>query len=70
MSLDQDIAFLGSAPLFANFTREQLRLLAFGAERRRLTPGSRLFRQGGFCEGGYVVVEGTFTLHEATRTRR
>ncbi len=62
MSLDNDIALLEQVPLFAELDREQLRLLAFGAETRRLTAGSRLFREGAFSEGGYVVREGVLEL--------
>ena len=62
MSLDTDIALLQQVPLFEELDREQLRLLAFGAETRRLAAGGRLFREGAFSEGGYLVRQGQLEL--------
>lgn len=39
MALDDDIRILGTVGLFESFTPEQLRLLAFGAERLVLRAG-------------------------------
>ncbi len=62
MSLDVDIAVLRSVPLFAELTEEQLRLLAFGAEHRRLRRGETLFRTAARSDAGFVVVSGEVEL--------
>ncbi len=45
MALTDDIMLLGQVPLFAGFSDDQLRLIAFGAERRRVAAGQTLFRE-------------------------
>ncbi|MBN9045056.1 MAG: Crp/Fnr family transcriptional regulator [Rhizobiales bacterium] len=66
MALDDDIRILGTVGLFRSFTPEQLRLLAFGAERLVLRAGRELFREGQSADCGYIVVSGAITLfHEA-----
>lgn len=67
MSLDSDIAVLRRVRLFEGFQQEQLRLLAFGCEARVLAKGTRLFKQGAFSEGGYVVVHGQVDLFSGAR---
>jgi len=66
MALDDDIRILGSVGLFESFSSEQLRLLAFGAERLVLRAGRELFREGQSADCGYIVVSGKITLfHDA-----
>jgi CRP-like cAMP-binding protein len=62
VTLDQDVAFLQSIPLFSGFPSEQLRLIAFSAEPLRLPEGTMLFREGAEADGGYVVVTGAVEL--------
>jgi CRP-like cAMP-binding protein len=62
MSLESDIAVLGGVPLFAGFSGEQLRLLAFGAEHRRLRKGETLFRATARSDAGFVVAAGAVEL--------
>lgn len=62
MTLDQDVDFLQSIPIFADFSSEQLRLIAFSAEPLRLPEGTTLFREGAEADGGYVVVSGAVQL--------
>lgn len=70
MALDDDIRILGTVGLFESFTPEQLRLLAFGAERLVLRAGRELFREGQSADCGYIVVSGNITLfHEAEEGR-
>ncbi|OYR11881.1 cyclic nucleotide-binding domain-containing protein [Brucella grignonensis] len=70
MALDDDIRILGSVGLFESFTPEQLRLLAFGAERLVLRAGRELFREGQSADCGYIVVSGNITLfHDANEGR-
>lgn len=58
MSLDDDIRLLRPLPLFAGFSDEQLRLIAFSAEPLSLPGGTTLFREGAPAETAYVVMKG------------
>ncbi|MEO0636259.1 MAG: Crp/Fnr family transcriptional regulator [Pseudomonadota bacterium] len=58
MALDDEIALFAQIPFFAGFETEHLRLLAFGAEKRRLRAGGHLFREGDLADGAYVVRQG------------
>ncbi|MFZ1773302.1 MAG: cyclic nucleotide-binding domain-containing protein [Rhizobiaceae bacterium] len=62
MSLEDDIRSLSRVSLFDGFTDEQLRLLAFGAERLRLQAGKQLFAEGDPADSGYVLVAGSVSL--------
>lgn len=62
MSLRDDITLLSTVPIFGDLSDEQLRLVAFGAERRRIPGGQTLFRQGAAADCAYAVASGTFDL--------
>ncbi|GGD41066.1 cyclic nucleotide-binding domain-containing protein [Aureimonas glaciei] len=62
MSLESDIAVLREVPLFADLTDDQLRLLAFGADHRRLRQGEVLFRAEARADAGFVVAGGEVVL--------
>lgn len=62
MALDDDIAILSQAPLFALLERDALRLVAFASETRSLRAGDVLFRKGDRSDGGYVVSRGAIAL--------
>lgn len=62
MRLDDDIAILSAAPVFALFERDALRLLCFAGERRQLGAGDLLFALGETSDGGYVVMSGAIAL--------
>lgn len=62
MSLNDDIRILSEVPLFRELDSDQLRLLAFGAERRVLAAGQELFREGSPAESAFVVTRGKFEL--------
>ena len=66
MSLDDDIAFFERVPTFAVLGKQALRILAIGAETRRLTSGAVLFYAGELADGGYVVQEGSLLLEPGT----
>ena len=66
MSLDDDIAFFEQVPTFAVLGKQALRILAIGAETRRLTSGAVLFYAGELADGGYVVQEGSLLLEPGT----
>jgi len=64
MSLDADIQLLSTVPLFRGFRKEHLRLLAFGAERRKLSAGTKLYLIDSYSDGGYVVALGKVDLFD------
>lgn len=67
MALSDDIALLSRVPLFAGLSDDRLRLMAFGAERRRLVEGQTLFREGTSADCGFVVASGAFRLTSTAR---
>lgn len=62
MALDDDIRILAGVTLFEGFTPDQLRLLAFGAERIRLDPGQVIFRAGDRADAAFAVAYGQVQL--------
>ncbi|MCG6856539.1 MAG: cyclic nucleotide-binding domain-containing protein [Salaquimonas sp.] len=56
------MSLLARVGLFQGFSSDQLRLIAFGAERERLPLGAVLFSEGDEANGGYVVAEGQVDL--------
>jgi len=62
LSLTDDIALLSLVPLFADIDDDKLRLIAFGAERRRLARGQQLFREGAPADCAFAVASGSFSL--------
>ena len=67
MALIDDISLLSSVPLFAGLSDDKLRLMAFGAERRRVVEGQTLFREGASADCGFVVASGAFRLTTIAR---
>ena len=62
MALEDDVAFLAEVPTFALLGRHALRILAIGAEARKIPSGAVLFYAGDLADCGYVVQEGSFLL--------
>jgi len=62
MTLEQDIELLSRVELLGRFNVEQLRLLAFGAQKRNLASGEILYRQGARTDCGYVVISGQIDI--------
>lgn len=62
MSLESDIDILGGVALFADLTRDQRRLLAFGAEHRIVRAGEYLYREEARADAGFVLVAGEIDL--------
>ena len=62
MSLNDDIALLSLVPLFSGIDDDKLRLIAFGAERRRLNRGQQLFREGAPADCAFAIASGAVTL--------
>jgi CRP-like cAMP-binding protein len=67
MSLTEDIRLLSQVPLFRDMNEDQLRLVAFGAERRQVTTGQQLFRERSPAESAFIVARGRFELLVASR---
>lgn len=63
MALDDDIRILSGVSLFEGFTKDQLRLLAFGTEMIRLSSGRELYREGAPADCGFVVSTGKVGLY-------
>ncbi|MDM9624309.1 cyclic nucleotide-binding domain-containing protein [Rhizobium sp. S152] len=62
MALNDDIRLLSQLPLFGGMSEDQLRLIAFGADRRAISAGQMLFREGSPAECAYVVLSGEMEL--------
>lgn len=69
MSLDNDIGLLRDIELFADFSDEQLRLLAFGTEDRRLDAGTVLFEAGDRADSAYLIASGQIELRSGDDTQ-
>ncbi len=67
MALIDDIRLFAQVPLFAGLAEDKLRLIAFGAERRRIVEGQTLFREGASADCGFVVASGSFRLTSTAR---
>lgn len=52
--------------MFEDLSSEQLRLLAFGAERLTVARGRELYREGQNAECGFVVAAGEIHLYRET----
>ncbi|MCI5075510.1 cyclic nucleotide-binding domain-containing protein [Oricola sp.] len=70
MSLEDDIRVISGVSLFEDLSDEQLRLLAFGAERLTLSQGQELYREGQAADCGFVVVSGSIDLFRTTMRGR
>jgi CRP-like cAMP-binding protein len=62
MALREDIDLLKGLSIFDGLSDDYLRLLAFGGERLRLTPGQVLFQEGAHADSAFVVLNGQLTL--------
>ncbi|MEM9574913.1 MAG: cyclic nucleotide-binding domain-containing protein [Pseudomonadota bacterium] len=65
MTLDDDIRIIASAKLFDALKPEQLRLLAFGAERLRFNAGRTIYRDGDRADCGFVIASGQINLFKS-----
>ncbi|MBZ9790712.1 cyclic nucleotide-binding domain-containing protein [Rhizobium sp. 3T7] len=67
MALNDDIRLLSQLPLFHGMSEDQLRLIAFGADRRVISAGQMLFREGSPAESAYVILSGGVELSRTGR---
>lgn len=63
MSVETELLILKRLALFRCMPDEQLRLVAFGAERSRLREGRELFRENQPADCAYVVLNGQIDLY-------
>lgn len=63
MTLDEDMRILSGVELFRGFSREQLRLLAFGAETISLAAGRKLYAEGAPADCAFIVVTGEVAIY-------
>lgn len=66
MALDDDIRILSGCSFFEDFSGDQLRLLAFGAERVTVEKDRELYREGQPADCGYVLIDGEIELFRKT----
>lgn len=66
MALNDDLALLGSTPLFSDMPVEALRLLAFGAEHEKLHAGGTLYHQDDAANCAYIIISGSVELLSQT----
>lgn len=62
MALSDDMELLSAVPLFQDLDKDQLRLIAFGAEHRPIGAGQALFREKSPAECAFVIARGRFEL--------
>jgi CRP-like cAMP-binding protein len=70
MALEDDIRILSRVSLLEGFSREQLRLLAFGTEVLKLSPGRELFYEGAPADCAFVIVTGQIELYRERQGKR
>jgi len=68
MALEDDIDFLDRIPTLHLLGKDPLRILAISVETIRLGCGDILFEEGQPAEGGFVVVNGSLVLQQASDT--
>jgi CRP-like cAMP-binding protein len=62
MALEDDITFFERVPTFSMLGKQALRILAMGAEARRLPSGTVLYYAGDLAEGAYIIQDGTLSI--------
>jgi CRP-like cAMP-binding protein len=67
MALKDDIQLLSSVPLFGDLSLEQIKLIAFSAERLHLVEGETLFRPGETADCAYLIATGRISLTHKNR---
>ena len=58
MSLNDTIHLLSQLPILEDFSKEQLRLIAFSSQNRNYRAGDEIFHNGQAADGGYLVLNG------------
>jgi len=68
MALEDDVSFFERVPTFSMLGKQPLRILAMGAESRKLPSGTVLYYAGDIAEGAYLVQEGTLSIEPSIPT--
>jgi CRP-like cAMP-binding protein len=68
MALEDDIALFEKVPTLAALGKQALRVLAIGAEPRKLQAGAVLYYAGDAADGGYLVQRGELLIEPGTRS--
>jgi CRP/FNR family transcriptional regulator len=68
--VDDTVAILKKAPLFANLTRTELLALAERTSRRRFVRDEHLFAEGDPCDGLFLVVSGKIRIFKLSTSGR
>ena len=69
MSIEDDVALLERVPTLRLLGSAALRVLAISSEQQQFARGSILFRAGDESDGGFVVQDGAFRIHEEDGNR-
>ncbi len=70
MTLEDDIGILAGVEIFNDFTPEQMRMLAFGAERLKFGIGRELYGEGDTADSLYIILSGVVALVRDTEAGR
>jgi CRP-like cAMP-binding protein len=62
LALEEDIQTLSGVRLLESFTKEQLRLIAFGAENLNFGAGQELYHEGDPAETAFIITHGSVRL--------
>lgn len=62
MSLEDNSTMLARLPFFRAFADQQIRLIAFGSDKRDLSRGDVLFQNDEIANSAHLVIEGTVEL--------
>ncbi len=68
MALEDDVAFFERVPTFSMLGKQALRILAMGAESRKLPSGTVLYYAGDLAEGAYLVQDGAINIEPSIPT--
>ena len=66
MSVEDELLLLKQLAFFQCFTDEQLRLVAFGAERVQFRTGRELFRENQPADSAFVLMAGQIDLYQTS----
>ncbi|UXN05915.1 cyclic nucleotide-binding domain-containing protein [Bartonella sp. HY761] len=64
MSVEEELLILKQLGFFQCFTDEQLRLVAFGAERVQFRAGRELFRENQPADSAFILMSGQIDLYQ------
>ncbi len=62
MNIDATTALMKGLPIFSGFSREEMRLMAFGLEEHVLEPDDVLYSPGDIAESAYLIASGEVVL--------